>query len=108
MTEGVLPAETLALLRPEAVTPALLYLASEDAPTRAILCAGAGNFARAHVTLTPGLFLGSGPETPERVAAEFAAISDRSGEIVPLDGSEQGRNEITKAMAAAVGKRPDA
>jgi NAD(P)-dependent dehydrogenase (short-subunit alcohol dehydrogenase family) len=108
MTEGLLPAEMLALLRPEAVTPALLFLVSDEAPTRAILCAGAGTFERAHVTLTPGLFLGSGPDAPERVAAAFATISDRSGEVVPLDGSEQGRNEITKALAATPGARAGA
>jgi NAD(P)-dependent dehydrogenase (short-subunit alcohol dehydrogenase family) len=52
MTEGLLPPPVLAADKPEAVTPGLLHLVSEDAPTRAILCAGAGTFERAHVTLT--------------------------------------------------------
>src|SRR5204862_126696 len=51
MTEGVLSAESLAMLAPELVSPGLLALVGEDAPTRAILCAGAGHFAAAHVTL---------------------------------------------------------
>ncbi len=34
MTEGLIPAEALALLTPETVTPAVLYMVSEDAPTR--------------------------------------------------------------------------
>ena len=42
------------------MTPALLALVAEDAPTRAILCAGAGAFERAHVTLTQGIHVGIG------------------------------------------------
>jgi NAD(P)-dependent dehydrogenase (short-subunit alcohol dehydrogenase family) len=101
MTEGLLSPQMLALLTPESVTPGLLHLVSDDAPTRAILCAGAGTFARAHITLTPGLHVGSGPDAAERVAAAFDAISDRQGETVPDSGGAQGRNEITLAMAAA-------
>jgi NAD(P)-dependent dehydrogenase (short-subunit alcohol dehydrogenase family) len=101
MTEGLLPPEMLRLLTPESVTPGLLHLVSEDAPTRAILCAGAGTFARAHITLTSGLHIGTGPDAAERVAASFDAISDRAGETVPDSGNAQGRNEITLAMAAA-------
>jgi NAD(P)-dependent dehydrogenase (short-subunit alcohol dehydrogenase family) len=101
MTEGLLPAPVLERLSPEAVTPGLLVLVSEDAPTRTILCAGAGTFARAYITLTGGVHLGSGPDAPERVAASFEALSDRSDDSVPDDGSAQGRNEIAKAMAAA-------
>ncbi len=101
MTQGLLPAPVLERLNPEAVTPGLLYLVSEDAPTRAILCAGAGTFERAYVTLTGGVHLGTGPDTAERVADQFDAISDRSGDSVPEDGGAQGRNEIGKAEASA-------
>ena len=101
MTEGLLPPPVLALLKPEAVTPGLLHLVSEEAPTRAILCAGAGTFARAYITMTGGLHLGHAADTAERVAASFDAISDRSGDTVPDDGSAQGRNEIGLAMSAA-------
>src|SRR5205823_11903125 len=45
MTESVLSEESLRLLDPARVSPGLLALVGEDAPTRAILCAGAGNFA---------------------------------------------------------------
>jgi NAD(P)-dependent dehydrogenase (short-subunit alcohol dehydrogenase family) len=98
MTEGLLPPTVLAHLKPESVTPGLLYLASEAAPTRTILCAGAGTFERAYVTMTAGVHLGSGSDAAERVAANFNIISDRSGEIVPEDGSAQGRNELSKVM----------
>jgi NAD(P)-dependent dehydrogenase (short-subunit alcohol dehydrogenase family) len=99
MTEGLLPAEVLARLQPEAVTPGLLHLVLEDAPTRAILCAGAGTFSRAYVTLTQRAHLGTGPDVDERVALAFGSISDRDGETVPEDGSAQGRNEIARALA---------
>ena len=48
MTEGLMPAAVLAALTPESVTPGLLFLVSDEAPTRTILCAGAGTFERAH------------------------------------------------------------
>lgn len=99
MTEGLMSPDVLARLAPESVTPGLLYLVSEDAPTRAILCAGAGTFERAYITLTGGVHIGTDPDAAERVANEFAAISDRTGEIVPENGGEQGRNEIAKATA---------
>jgi len=101
MTEGLMPPEVLAALAPESVTPGLLFLASEQAPTRTILCAGAGTFECAHVTLTQGLHIGSGPDAAEQVATQFGAIADRQGETVPQSGSEQGRNEVGQAMAAA-------
>jgi NAD(P)-dependent dehydrogenase (short-subunit alcohol dehydrogenase family) len=101
MTEGIMPPAVLAQLKPESVTPGLLYLVSKDAPTRAILCAGAGTFERAYITMTAGVHLGSGADAAELVADHFDAISDRDGEIVPKDGTAQGFNEIGKAMAAA-------
>ena len=100
MTENLMPEAVLKLLQPEAVTPGLLALVAEDAPTRAILCAGAGAFERAHVTLTPGIFVGLPDDAPEQVAAQFAAISDRSEEIVPESGNAQGTSETGKAMRA--------
>ncbi len=97
MTEGLMPAEVLDKLKPAAVTPALLYLASEEAPTRAILCAGAGTFERAYITLTQGVHIGTGADAPERIAEQIAAISDRADDMVPGAGSAQGENEIRQA-----------
>ena len=100
MTEGILPEAVLERLVPAAVTPGLLHLVSEDAPSRVILCAGAGTFARAYVTMTGGLHIGSGPQAAEQVAARFETISDRGDESVPESGAAQGMNEVGKAMAA--------
>ena len=100
MTEGVLPEAMLAALKPEAVVPALLVLAHENAPTRTILCAGAGSFEAAHITLTQGVYLGAGTEVPEQLAARLAEVTDRSGEQVPGSGMAQGMAELQKALAA--------
>ena len=100
MTEELMPAEVLAALKPEAVVPAMLFLASEEAPTRAIACAGAGTFEAAHVTLTRGVHLGIGDDVPERLAAAWGQVSDREGETVPESGAAQGSNEVGQALAA--------
>jgi len=100
MTENLLPDAVLALLQPQAVTPGLLALVADDAPTRMILCAGAGAFERAHITLTDGIFVGLPADAAEQVATQFDAISMRSGEIVPEGGHAQGALETAKAMRA--------
>jgi len=101
MTEGLMPPQVLQALKPEAVTPGLLFLAGEDAPTRAILCAGAGTFERAYVTMTEGVHIGLRDDAAEQVAERFEEISSRAqGEIVPANGTAQGHNEVGKALQA--------
>jgi NAD(P)-dependent dehydrogenase (short-subunit alcohol dehydrogenase family) len=100
MTEGLMPPEVLAMLKPESVTPGMLYLVSRDAPTRAILCAGAGTFSRSYVTLSDGIHIGTGADAAEQLAASAEHLNDRSGEIVPAGGFQQGQMEVAKAMAA--------
>jgi NAD(P)-dependent dehydrogenase (short-subunit alcohol dehydrogenase family) len=102
MTEDLGAALPLEALGPELVTPGLLYLVSQDAPTRCILGAGAGGFERAYVTLTQGIRV-VGDDAPEQIAARFAEIGDRAGEIVPEMGAAQGMIELTKAQAAHSG-----
>jgi NAD(P)-dependent dehydrogenase (short-subunit alcohol dehydrogenase family) len=101
MTEKLLPESMLRLLEVGAVTPALLTLVAEDAPTRAILCAGAGSFERAYVTLTQGIHIGHDDDTAETIAARFDEIANRDGETVPESGAAQSTLEIGKAMRAA-------
>src|SRR5439155_12566497 len=55
MTEELLPLQALALMRPEAITPAVEFLLSEDAPTRTIMGAGAGSFAVIKIIETEGI-----------------------------------------------------
>jgi NAD(P)-dependent dehydrogenase (short-subunit alcohol dehydrogenase family) len=94
MTEELFPAEMLGLFRPDLVAPAALYLVSEDAPTGAIIGAGAGVVQAAHVTLTRGVKLAE--PTPEAVAAQWAAITHREGEIVPQSGAEQAMTTLQR------------
>ncbi|MEZ5802732.1 MAG: SDR family NAD(P)-dependent oxidoreductase [Rhizobiaceae bacterium] len=97
MLEGLLPQAELDLLRPARVSPAVLALVHEDAPTRTILCAGAGSFETAHITLTPGIFLGEGAEVADVIVERWDEISDRHDEIVPGSGEQQGRLELANA-----------
>ncbi|CAN5391027.1 SDR family NAD(P)-dependent oxidoreductase [soil metagenome] len=99
MTEDLGAAIPLEALGPELVSPGVLYLVSDDAPTRVILGAGAGGFERAYVTMTQGDFA-VGPDALEQIAARFDAVSDRSGEIVPEMGAAQGMIELSKAQKA--------
>jgi short chain dehydrogenase len=97
MTEDLGARLPLDLLGPDRVTPGLLYLVSQDAPSRVILAAGAGGFERAYITLTQGGYA-VGEDAAEQVAAGFEAISDRGDEIVPEMGAAQGMIELTKAQ----------
>jgi NAD(P)-dependent dehydrogenase (short-subunit alcohol dehydrogenase family) len=78
MTEGLIPPDALALMKPEAITPAVLYLLSEDAPTRTIMGAGAGSFAVIKVVETEGMNLPQEKWTPDDIAANFSKIGDMS------------------------------
>ena len=96
------------MLDPALVSPALLVLAGDDAPTRAILCAGAGHFARASITLSTGRYIGDGDDAGEEVASRLGEISDRTGEIAPAYGLLQSERELASARirqpAAAAGR----
>lgn len=101
MTEGILTPESLALLAPESVTPGLLFLAGEDAPTGVILGAGAGCFAIAQMIESEGVHLSGDELSPEGIAARFADLNDmRRGK--PLASAiEQSVKYVSMASAAA-------
>lgn len=100
MTEELLPAEAAALLAPETITPGLLYLVSEDAPSRFILGAGAGSFAQTRVYETQGITLLDDDNTPEAVAARFAEMSDPSGQQELQDAFSQTKKYALNAASA--------
>ncbi len=99
MTEDLMPEAVLQALKPEAVVPAMLVLASADAPTRTTLCAGAGSFEAAHITMTQGAWIGLDQDADSRLAQQLAEVTDRAGETVPPNGSAQGTHEVGRAMA---------
>ena len=96
MTEGVLSEEALAGLSPGKVSPGLVALVGQDAPTRMILLAGAGSFECAHITMTHGVYAGDAPDARD-VATRLGEIRARAGETVPGSGWEQYRLELAKA-----------
>ncbi|WP_043284764.1 SDR family NAD(P)-dependent oxidoreductase [Paraburkholderia oxyphila] len=97
MLEGLMSTNVLEALAPGAVSPAVAVLAGDDAPNRMVLCAGAGSFEAAHITLTPGIYVGTGEQVPHLLAQRLDEVSSRSGEIVPTAGSVQGELELKKA-----------
>ena len=97
MTQDLFPPDMLDAFGPGAVVPAMLVLAAADAPTRTTLCAGAGAFEAANVTLTQGAYVGTGADAPEQLQAMLDGVRDRSGETVPGSGAEQGANELRLA-----------
>ncbi|HAT4517807.1 TPA: SDR family NAD(P)-dependent oxidoreductase [Serratia marcescens] len=99
MTDGLMGAQAARVLQPEAVSPALLPLVSQQAPTRIILCAGAGHFARAYVTLTGGLFLGHDAHTADRLSASWEVVGHRDTEQVPESASAQVYQELIAAFS---------
>ncbi|WP_066650347.1 SDR family NAD(P)-dependent oxidoreductase [Sphingomonas sp. CCH10-B3] len=96
MTEDLFPAEAFAAFSPDKVAPAALFLVSEDAPTNMIIGAGAGVFQAAYVTLTQGKLLTGDDLSPEGIAAHWAEITDRAGELTPQSGSEQSMSILRK------------
>ena len=102
MTEELLPAQALALMKPEAITPAVLFLLGEDAPTRTIMGAGAGSFAVIKIIESEGINLPQAEWTPDAIAAHFNEIADMS-KAKPLEGAFQQTQKYVEQAAAAAG-----
>ena len=100
MTEDLIPEHILAMLQPEAVTPAVIFMASEDAPNRQIIAAGAGVYARVVIQETPGVFLPEDQRDAEHVAAAWEQIANTEGQVELQVGSEQTTKHIGKAAEA--------
>jgi NAD(P)-dependent dehydrogenase (short-subunit alcohol dehydrogenase family) len=76
MTENLgIPEQVMQQLKPELISPAVLYLASEEAPTGCIIEAGAGYYAKAQIVESKGVKLGLNA-TVDDFAANFAKIAD--------------------------------
>ena len=99
MTKDLLPEAALGLLQPETITPGLLYLVSEDGPTRTILSAGAGSFAQTRVYETQGHRI-EGEITPEAVAANWHAITQPNKQEELQDAFSQTRKYALRAAKA--------
>ena len=101
MTDGLFSPADAELLKPEAVTPALLFLVGEDAPSRTILGAGAGSVALTRIVESPAVFLGAVGNTPEGIAAQWAEMSRMEGSATLDDAFSQSRKFVHAAHGGA-------
>jgi NAD(P)-dependent dehydrogenase (short-subunit alcohol dehydrogenase family) len=105
MTEGLLSPVAAELMTPESVTPGVLFLVSENAPSRVILGAGAGVFAVTQIGETPGIYLDESERTPDTIAARFAEIS--GGAVEPLKDAFSQTYKFVAIAAKAKGIKLD-
>lgn len=99
MTEDLLPQEFVEMLTAESVTAGALLLCHDDAPTRYILCAGAGGYASSRIFETDGIFLPPEQQTPEDVLANWEGVNDTSRQTALESGAKQTEKFLTAAMA---------
>ncbi len=104
MTSDLWSPEDLDALTPERVSPAVVALASEQAPNKRIVLAGAGSLKLAHVTMTRGIHLPDERLSAEEILAHWDRIGERTGERVPATGFEQYQFEVEQARAASAGR----
>ena len=104
MTENLMPEQTLAQLKPEYVTPGVMNLVKDDAPTGMILSAGAGAFSMAQIVETNGAYVGQGDElTAEAVAAKWDQITDTSVQTHHEMGAGHGANIFSRVSEGQAG-----
>lgn len=100
MTQGLWSEADLGALTPERVSPAVVALASEAAPNKHILLAGAGSVKSANVTMTRGIHLEDARLSAEEILCRWDEICSRTDERVPATGFEQYQFEVEQARAA--------
>jgi NAD(P)-dependent dehydrogenase (short-subunit alcohol dehydrogenase family) len=89
MTEGLIPDAAFKLLSPESVSPGVVFLSSQDAPSRKVLGAGGGSFAIYKGFETDGLNLLPDNLSADGVAANWEAIDNETGMKELTGGFEQ-------------------
>jgi NAD(P)-dependent dehydrogenase (short-subunit alcohol dehydrogenase family) len=96
MTEGLIE-EGGEHFVPEHVAPVVAYLASERCSlTHHIFTVGGGRVGRIFLGVTPGLYFGREPTTPEEIERRLDEILSLDGFIVP----ETGEDEVALIMNA--------
>ena len=100
MTEDLLPSSVLDLMTAESVSAGALVLCDETAPTRTILCAGAGGYAIASMYETDGIFMPKESQNPDEIVAKWDELSDVSAHKALESGAKQTEKFVMKAMAA--------
>lgn len=104
MTEGLITPEAAAMLSPETVTPAVLYLVGEHAPTKTIMGAGAGVFAVTEIRESEGVFLPEDERTPDGIARAIERIRDQSRSR-PIGSAFEQTAKYVEIASAALGMK---
>ncbi|ERP91137.1 3-oxoacyl-ACP reductase [Alcanivorax sp. P2S70] len=100
MTEDLMPPEVLAMLEPKAITPAVLFLCSQQAPTHRIVLAGAGCYAMVRLMESEGVYLDENERNVDGVAAHFERIGNMDNAREILAGGDHVTKILTKAAHA--------
>ncbi len=89
MTEELFSMEVGELLDPATITPGVLFLVSENAPSRIIMGAGGGSFAQTRIYETKGITLAGDDITPENVERHWEQITDPAEQEMLSQAFEQ-------------------
>ena len=100
MTEDLMPPEVLAMLEPKEITPAVLFLCSNKAPTHRIVLAGAGCYAMVRLMESEGVYLDEDERNVDGVAAHFEQIGNMDNAREILAGGDHVTKILTKAAQA--------
>lgn len=100
MTQGLLPEQAASILTPERVSPGLISLVVQDAPTRCILLAGGGSFECAHITMTQGIHVSDNDDPAGSLCDQMERVRTQEGQMTPASGWDQPRHELQKAQDA--------
>ncbi|MCB2077904.1 MAG: SDR family NAD(P)-dependent oxidoreductase [Novosphingobium sp.] len=100
MTADLFPEEAFKRFRPESVAPAALFLVSDDAPSNAIVGAGAGVHQSAWVAMNEGVLLPPDSQSPEDVAKAWPKIADFATASPVSNAVEQPQHALRKINEA--------
>ncbi len=99
MTEDLFPQEILDMMNTQAVSAGALTLCHDEAPTRVILCAGAGGYATTRLFESEGIFLPEAERSAENVVAQWDQLTD-TAQLAELESAaKQTEKFLGKAMA---------
>ena len=101
MLDGLVDQQASEVLTVESVSAGLVFLASDLAPSRLVLAAGAGGYAAARIVETEGIYLPPDQQTPENVAQHLSQILDLSQSTLLSEGNQQTLKFVDKAVAHA-------
>ncbi len=97
MTEDVLTPEMLEQLDPKNVTPAAVFMVSQNAPNRTVMFAGGGSYSTLEIRESDGTHLPEDQRNADGVAANFDKISDMTNAEIFSNGTEH----VVKIVQAA-------